>query len=105
MAGDKAGKHGGKFKGKRSARAGLLFSVSKALRDLKKLNTSHVRVETEAAVCTAAVLEFLAAELLELAGNASLDLEVKRITRHNLKCAMKEDKEIDCLINFTPWLR
>ncbi|GFQ83862.1 histone H2A [Trichonephila clavata] len=61
---------GGKVKGKsktRSSRAGLQFPVGRIHRLLRKGNYAE-RVGAGAPVYLAAVLEYLAAEVLELAG-------------------------------------
>merc|ERR1711870_178458 len=72
---------GGKVKGKaksRSSRAGLQFPVGRIHRLLRKGNYVE-RVGAGAPVYLAAVMEYLAAEVLELAGNAARDNKKTRI--------------------------
>jgi histone H2A len=74
--GGKSGAKGGKAGStetktqSRSAKAGLQFPVGRIHRMLKKGNYAQ-RVGAGAPVYLAAVLEYLAAEILELAGNAA----------------------------------
>ncbi|KAI6043923.1 histone H2A [Pisolithus marmoratus] len=103
----KAGKSGGKagVEGKaqsRSAKAGLQFPVGRVHRLLKKGNYAQ-RVGAGAPVYLAAVLEYLAAEILELAGNAARDnkasIHVKqRIVPRHLQLAIRNDEELNKLL-------
>nr|CAG4719312.1 unnamed protein product [Naegleria fowleri] len=85
----------------RSSKAGLQFPVGRIHRHLKQRVHSGSRVSGTSSVYVAAILEYLCAEVLELAGNASKDLKVKRITPRHLQLAIRGDEELDKLIKGT----
>jgi histone H3/H4 len=92
---------GGKVKGKsksRSARAGLQFPVGRIHRLLRKGNYAE-RVGAGAPVYLAAVMEYLAAEVLELAGNAARDNKKTRIIPRHLQLAIRNDEELNKLLS------
>ena len=98
------GKHGGRGgagkSGKtvsRSARAGLQFPVGRIHRLIKQQSAIE-RVGEGAAVYLAAVLEYIDAEILELAGNAARDNKRRRITSRHLTLAVKNDEELHKLV-------
>lgn len=79
----------------RAAKAGLQFPVSKFNRHLRDSRRTK-RVGAGAPVYLAAVLEYAAAELLELAGN-SLGKR-KRINPADLMLCIRKDEELNRLI-------
>merc|ERR1719341_1229150 len=79
-----------------SMRSGLQFPVGRLHRKMKQGCYSK-RVGKGAAVYLAAVLEYLAAEVLELAGNAARDNKRVRIVPRHLLLAVKNDEELDTL--------
>lgn len=100
MSGSGRGK-GGKVKGKaksRSSRAGLQFPVGRIHRLLRKGNYAE-RVGAGAPVYLAAVMEYLAAEVLELAGNAARDNKKTRIIPRHLQLAIRNDEELNKLLS------
>ncbi|KAF7274131.1 hypothetical protein GWI33_013193 [Rhynchophorus ferrugineus] len=87
---------GGKVKGKaksRSNRAGLQFPVGRIHRLLRKGNYPE-REGAGAPVYLAAVMEYLAAEVLELAGNAARDNKKTKIIPRHLQLAFRNDEEL-----------
>jgi histone H2A len=87
-----------KAKGKtRSSRAGLQFPVGRLHRLLRKGHYAE-RIGAGAPVYLAAVLEYLSAEILELAGNAARDNKKTRIIPRHLQLAIRNDEELNKLL-------
>lgn len=83
----------------RTTRSGLKFPVSRIHRFLKKGNYAE-RIGVGSAVYMAAVLEYLAAETLELAGNAARDHKKKRVTPRHILLGIRNDEELNELLRF-----
>jgi histone H2A len=91
---------GGKAKAKavsKSVRSGLQFPVGRVHRLLKR-GTYAKRIGAGAGVYMAAVMEYLAAEILELAGNAARDNKKKRVIPRHLQLAIRNDEELNKLL-------
>ncbi|XP_060019497.1 histone H2A type 1-like [Lagenorhynchus albirostris] len=87
------GKEGGKARAKaktRSSRGGLQFPLGRAHGLLRKGNYAE-RVGAGAPVYLTAVLEYLTAEILELAGNAARDKKTRIIPRHRQLAIRNEE--------------
>jgi histone H2A len=81
----------------RSKRAGLVFPVGRIHRYLKATNTAS-RIGVGAPIFLAASLEYLTAEVLEIAGDAARDNKKSRITPRSIKIAVSNDEELDKLL-------
>jgi len=94
----------------RAARAGLVFPVARLHNKLKSMVPSNARVGGTAAVFMAAVIEYLVAELCELAGNKAKAGQVRkgnekddkkraRINPRFIQYAINEDHEFAELLS------
>ena len=81
----------------RSNKAGLQFPVGRIHRQLRE-GRFAARIGAGAPVYLAAVLEYLAAEILELAGNASRDNKRVRIIPRHIQLAIRNDEELNKLL-------
>lgn len=89
-----------KAKGKprsRSTRAGTSFPVGRIHRLLRKGHYAQ-RVGAGAPVYLAGVLEYVVAEVLELAGNAARDNKKHRIIPRHIQLVIRSDEEFQKLL-------
>mmetsp|Transcript_22111 Transcript_22111/g.30383 ORF Transcript_22111/g.30383 Transcript_22111/m.30383 type:complete len:136 (+) Transcript_22111:34-441(+) len=100
MSGKKGGrgKKAGVPSTSRSTRAGLQFPVGRIHSQLRAGRYAR-RVGAGAPVYLAAVLEYLAAEILELAGNAARDNKKARIIPRHIQLAIRNDEELNKLLS------
>ncbi|CAD5121974.1 unnamed protein product [Dimorphilus gyrociliatus] len=82
----------------KSQRAGLLFSVGRIEKKMRKYYGKKFRLSSSMPVYTAAVIEYLNAEVLELAGNCCKEMKKKIITPRHLFLAIAHDFELDLLL-------
>jgi len=78
----------------RSIKAGLTFPVGRITRYLRKQRITS-RVAPSAGVYMAAVLEYLAAEIVELSGTMAKDHSKHRIVPRHIMLAVKNDEELN----------
>ncbi|KAK8946111.1 putative histone H2A.3 [Platanthera guangdongensis] len=80
-----------------SSKAGFQFPVGRIARFLKKGKYAE-RVGVSAPVYLAVVLEYLAAEVLKLAGNAARDNKKTRIVPRHIQLAVRNDEQLSKLL-------
>ena len=82
---------------KESAKAGLIFPIGRIRRHLRQGRYAKM-IGKGAAIYMAAVLEYMASELLEISGNAAKEFKKKRIMPRHIQLAVRGDEELDKLL-------
>ena len=77
-----------------SSRAGLIFPVGRTGRYLKNGRYSD-RIGLSASVFLAGVCEYLASEILEMAGDICVEHKKQRITPRHIQLAVRNDVELN----------
>lgn len=83
---------------RREQSAGLQFSVALAEKFIREFGASDLSVSKNSSVALAAVLEYISAEILELAGNAARDSKKVIITIRHVYLAVANDEELHNLV-------
>ena len=83
-----------------SSRCDLIFPVGRTTRYIKQGRYAH-QVGIGAGIFTAAVLEYLTVEILELAGNAADEGNKKTIAPRHLQLAIRNDEELNKMMAMT----
>ena len=78
----------------KTQRAGIIFPVGRILRFMRNGPFFKYSIAAGAPVYMAAVIEYLCAEVLELAGNASNDHKKRRIVPRHILLAVGHDEEL-----------
>ena len=80
--------------------AGLLFPIDLIRHHLNLILGDSIGIEVSAVIYSAAVLEYMSAEILELAGNAAHDLETGGVVvRHHVNLAIRRDQELNAVFD------
>ncbi|KAK0406334.1 hypothetical protein QR680_018513 [Steinernema hermaphroditum] len=77
-------------------RAGLVFNVARFLKRMRKDRYAK-QIGPGAGVYITALLEYMTAEILELAGNAAVDSKKSRISPRHIMMAIRHDDELNKL--------
>ncbi|RGB27765.1 histone H2A [Rhizophagus diaphanus] len=81
-----------------STKAGIIFPVGRIHRYLRRGNYA-LRIGPAASVYLSAVIEYLAAEVLDFAGKIAHDDRKARIIPRHIQLAIRNDEELDKLFN------
>mmetsp|Transcript_99001 Transcript_99001/g.121205 ORF Transcript_99001/g.121205 Transcript_99001/m.121205 type:complete len:127 (-) Transcript_99001:143-523(-) len=92
MPGQRKGRRKGRQK-TRSSKAGITFPVGRVARYLKEENHAQ-RVGGASPVYMAAILEYVVADILELAGKTAKKNKKLRITPKHIQLALRNDDEL-----------
>ncbi|XP_075988246.1 histone H2A-like [Anticarsia gemmatalis] len=82
----------------RSSRAGLQFPVGRIHKILRKGNYAP-RIGSGAPIYLAAALEYLSAEILELAAEAASDNKKSRVIPRHILFAIRNDEELNRMLS------
>ena len=80
----------------KSSRAGIVFPVTRVGRYLRKACLKY-RIQLGSPIYLSAVLEYLCAEVLELAGNAAAMNKKRKISPRHILLAVANDDELNRL--------
>lgn len=81
----------------KTKRAGITFPVTRVYRQLRRKRCAN-KIRMLSAVYTAVVLEYLVAEILEIAGIEAKQLNRKRIIPRHIMLGIKKDDELNRLL-------
>ena len=81
-----------------SKKANLVLPAFMILKKLKRGNYAD-KIQKGAGIYCTAVIEYLVAEIIELAGNAASDNKKKRIIPRHITLAIRNDEELNKLLN------
>ena len=98
MAKMRAMQKGGKRGPSIQTKTKLIFPVMLVKRNLKKMNQNLKLKTIGTSIYMAAVMEYLCAEVLELAGEAAKDNKKKRIIPRYIQLAIRNDEELTKLL-------
>lgn len=93
------GVNGKKPKYKREALAGLAFKVSRTENIMREQMPKHLRLAVGAPIYLTSLIEYITAEILELAGNILNDQKLRRLTTRQIALAIKQDSELSALFS------
>lgn len=80
-------------------RAGISFPVARIRRYMKQGNFGLKRISAGSAVCMSAILEYMVAEVLEIALTETKRQNKKVLTPRFINMAIREDTELNDLLN------